>query len=368
MAKQKQKKFARGIRQRADGSYQAHKMIAGARVWSSWPTGTPESTMIAWREDQAKQPKPAAIEAPPAGSFAADIVRFEQLRAAQPTIAQFVRTLHLWAGALGRDRARNTISADEIQIVLQDWIAAGLTNASGRKYLSQLQTFFVELNGAKGANPAHNVTRPTRPKYGAPRALDYEVIEHALAHISPTRYGGRRPNLSYYRLRVMAYTGIPPGMIGQIGRGDVHRRDAYVDVPPRLKGEGIEARAIPLTEQGLEAFGDFDHVGAWGEFDVSTTNETWQSGARRGGVVDAAGAVRTHQYDLRHSFGTLMYRLTRDLATVGRFLGHAPGSPLTARYALGANRDVDQAAARLASERFAAAIAAGRPRAALALV
>ena len=49
-------------------------------------------------------------------------------------------------------------------------------------------------------------------------------------------------------------------------------------------------------------------------------------------------------YDLRHSFGAEIYRLTGDLATVARFLGHAPGSTVTARYALGANAHVDRAA------------------------
>jgi hypothetical protein len=50
-------------------------------------------------------------------------------------------------------------------------------------------------------------------------------------------------------------------------------------------------------------------------------------------------------YDLRHSFGAELYRRTGDLATVARFLGHAPGSTVTARYALGANAHVDRAAA-----------------------
>jgi hypothetical protein len=52
----------------------------------------------------------------------------------------------------------------------------------------------------------------------------------------------------------------------------------------------------------------------------------------------------------------MLYRETRDLATVGRFLGHADGSKETLRYALGARRDVDIAAAALVSARFAAAI------------
>lgn len=51
-----------------------------------------------------------------------------------------------------------------------------------------------------------------------------------------------------------------------------------------------------------------------------------------------------HLYSLRHSVGADVYREKGDLATVGRLLGHVPGSRATAQYALGANTDVDRAA------------------------
>lgn len=70
---------------------------------------------------------------------------------------------------------------------------------------------------------------------------------------------------------------------------------------------------------------------------------------------------RIRLYDLRHSFGAELYRRTGDLATVARFLGHADGSTVTARYALGANAQVDQAAVQA----FNAARSAEQERAAL---
>jgi integrase len=164
------------------------------------------------------------------------------------------------------------------------------------------------------------------------------------------------PSWSAYRLRVLAYTGLPPGVLGKLSAIDVELAGAVVHLPARLKGDEVEARSIPLTAQGVAAFRAFAAIGAWGSFNVAGVNRAWRSAARRAGFVDERGKVSTHVYDLRHSFGTMLYRETRDLATVGRFLGHADGSKETLRYALGARRDVDIAAAALVSARFAAAI------------
>jgi len=351
-------KLARGIRQRADGSYQVSKMIRGVRTWQPFPAGTAESTMVKWREDQKPAP---ALDAPPADSFAADIRQFGKLRAATVTIKGMIAILHQWAGALGRDRRRDSITRQEIQIVMQTWLAAGVAPVTVRKRASILQTFFKELNGADGENPVQRVQKPPAPKYGAPRALDYETIARILAHVQPRRSDGT-PSGAYYRLRVLAYTGIPPGVLAKLTRASVRLSEAVVELPPRLKGEGVEARTIELTEQGVAEFRALDRAGLFGPFDRTTTYEAWTRAAAAAGVVDETGAVVTTQYDLRHSFGTMLYAETRDLATVARFLGHAEDSKVTKRYAKGANRIVDRAAAALVSRRLAAAIAAERRR------
>jgi len=361
--KRSAKKLPRGIRQRADGSYQVHKMIAGVRVWQKFPADTPESVMVKWREDQAKKPA-APVDAPPADSFAADILEFTRRRAAQPTIRVLGQILERWASALGRDRRRDSITSAELEITMQGWQLSGLAGVSVRKRVSTLQSFYRHMNGADGYNPARFAKKPKRPKYSEPRAVAYEVIEQILGALTLTkvRSRDRAPHAGAYRLRVIAYTGIPPGVLGALTSTDVDLAGAIVHLPERLKGDEVEARSIPLTVQGVDAFRDFARVKAWGEYNVGGLNRTWRRAAKRAGIVDSAGRVTTHLYDLRHSFGTMLYRETRDLATVGRFLGHAPGSPYTQRYALGANRDVDRAAAQIASERLAAAIAVERRR------
>lgn len=71
---------------------------------------------------------------------------------------------------------------------------------------------------------------------------------------------------------------------------------------------------------------------------MENVNISFQRACRRAGVNGLT------LYDLRHSFGAQMYRATRDLKTVGRFLLHAEGSTQTARYAKAADADVDAAA------------------------
>jgi hypothetical protein len=109
---------------------------------------------------------------------------------------------------------------------------------------------------------------------------------------------------------------------------------------------------LPLTDDARAAFTDFHRAQAYGAFATESLNRTFKRGCARVGL----DPTTVHLYDVRHSYLTQVYRVTHDLATVGRLGLHAPGSPITARYALGANDEVDRAAveaftARLAEQR-----------------
>jgi integrase len=121
---------------------------------------------------------------------------------------------------------------------------------------------------------------------------------------------------------------------------DLQLTAGTVRVVPRHKGAGVEARTLPLTGEGLDAFKDFHAAHAYGPFATQSLNRAFKRGCKRAGLDPTA--VRL--YDLRHSFLTRLYRVTKDLATVGRLGLHAEGSKATARYAKGANQTVDAAA------------------------
>ena len=279
---------------------------------------------------------------------------------AQPSARAKRGTLAIWVGELGGDRDRNSITPAELDRVVQRWtvtptiIAKGGKGAYGRpsdpdglqagtirQRVKVLRAFFSTMNGAGGANPARGCKVPPEPKPEA-RGLDYATIARILDAM-PTHRSGGGVSLSRVRAALIAYTGIAPKTIKRLTRADVGRdpSGAALHLRARKKGGGVEARTVPLTARGVEALQAFDAANAYGAFHTPTVNEAFKAAAARVGV--ARGSVRL--YDLRHSFGTELYRQTRDLATVARMLQHSVGSPLTARYALNANDEVDRAAA-----------------------
>ena len=64
----------------------------------------------------------------------------------------------------------------------------------------------------------------------------------------------------------------------------------------------------------------FHLAGAYGRFAIQSCNRSFQRACTK---ADVRGL---HLYDLRHSFGAQLYRVTGDLATVQRFLIHASPS------------------------------------------
>lgn len=346
----------KGIRRRRN-SWEVNVRVNGHLYTDTFPITTPVQEMKAWREEQVEKFGGARTTA---GSFAADIETYLGRVTAMPSYKQRAAHLELWAQALGRDRPRRTITADEVDVVLQDWLKT-LAPGTVRKRRTALQSFFVTLNGKKSrlVNPVKGSANPKEPKPEA-RDIDYLAIERALAAMPAQRDTKKglppRVNQSKIRARVIAYSGIPPGLLKTIQPRDLQLTAATVRIVPRSKGAGVEARTIPLNAEALAAFTDFHTANCYGSFATESLNRSFKRGCRRAGLDPAT----VHLYDLRHSFLSQVYRVTRDLATVGRLGLHAAGSNATARYAKGANRVVDVAA----TAAFSAALATQRETAA----
>jgi integrase len=329
-----------GIRRRR-GGWRVSVRVLGRLHSKQYPLTTPVQEMKDWRDDQVER---FGGERLTTGSFGADIVVYLGRVAAMPSYKQRAAHLELWAQALGRDRPRRTITAEEIDVVLQGWLET-LAPGTVRKRRTALQSFFGKMNGKKSrlVNPVKGSDNPKEPKPEA-RGLDYPALERALAAMPDqrdTKKGlPRRVNKSKIRARVIAYTGIPPGLVKTIRPHDLQLAAATVRIVPRSKGGGVEARTLPLIPEALAAFTDFHPAQCYGPFATESLNRSFKRGCRRAGVDPKT----VHLYDLRHSFLSQVYRVTRDLATVGRLGLHAEGSPVTARYAKGANREVDVAA------------------------
>lgn len=327
-----------GITRRRSG-WRAEIRVRGRLYTKQFPYETELATMKEWREDQIDLHDGAK-----AGTFAADVTDYLARVSAMPSYKQRAKHLALWLDALTPDRSRRSITTAEIDHVLQRWLSAGLSPVTVRKRRTALQSLFVTLDGKAASNPVKASANPRVPK-PEPRGIDYRTIAQIIAAM-PEQQDVKpgavpKPALGRLRVAVLAYTGMSPAALQALTAHDVNFNGASVRLVARKKGHGVAARTIPLTVDGLRALRDFDTANAYGPFAVEALNRSFKRAVRRLKIDP-----RVRLYDLRHSFGMELYRLTRDLATVARFLGHAEGSTVTARYAGGANLAVDQAAAK----------------------
>lgn len=341
----------------ASGNKQIRIMVRGVSHTATFGPLNREAAIKAWKDGLRTKPAARATK----GSFEADVVEdYLPTVTAKPTYNQIEAHLQIWLDALGRERATDKIEPREINKIMNDWLITpsvfgpgqkgrptrgrGLDPQTIRKRRSNLQTFFVSKNGPTGYNPVRGTWCPKAPKAEV-RGTDYATIARIIAAMPTyrdTKKGtAKKLNLGKLRVDVMAHTGIPPGMLGTINRRDLHLSTTRptVRVMERLKGGGVEARTLELTPGGVAAFQRFAAADAFGPFAEGALNRSFQKAAARIGVFGLT------VYDLRHSFGALVYAVTRDLATVARFLGHAEGSKMTLRYAAAAFQQVDQAAA-----------------------
>ena len=237
----------KGIR-RKRGKWQVFVKRDGKFLSRTFPLETSLEELRAWQTAEIQR---TTGNVPPAYSFAADIATYLQRVAAMPTYAQRAAHLELWAAELGRDRSRHSITDTEIEIVLQQWLDGGMAPATVRKRRTALQSFFVKMNGKGKANPVKATTNPTPPKTET-RAIDYLAIERLLAQMPTYRdvkKGQPRPfALATIRARVIAYTGLPPGLLAQIVPDDLSFTARTVHIGSRAKGAGVEARTLPLTD------------------------------------------------------------------------------------------------------------------------
>lgn len=340
-----------GIRRRR-GGWRVHVRVHGTLYTKQFALLTPVEDMRDWRTEQRGRYGAARATT---GSFGADIQTYLGRVAAMPTYHQRAAHLELWAKALGRDRPRCSITAEDVDRVLQRWLETRKP-ATVRKRRTALQSLFARLDGKKARlpNPVKASDNPKEPKPEV-RALDYLLIASAIAAMPETRDVRRGlprpPSLAPIRARVLAYTGIPPGILKQVHPTDLQLTAGTLRVVPRHKGAGVEARTLPLTSEALAAFKAFHAANAYGGFATESLNRAFKRGCKKAGLDPR----RVRLYDLRHSFLTELYQVTGDLATVGRLGLHAEGSKVTARYAKGANQTVDTKAVAALGQKLATA-------------
>jgi integrase len=170
------------------------------------------------------------------------------------------------------------------------------------------------LDGKSATNPLRDVPRFREPD-ARPRGRPYRLLEQIFRAMAPSK--------TRARLKAIAYLGLAHSELKRVDRNqDWNRKAGTLVIHGRQKGEGTPSRVIKLTAKGTAALREMDRQQAWGSFSNSTLGRRWHAAIARVRLTTVADFPHVRPYDLRHSLGTEIYRLTKDLKTVKEYLGH----------------------------------------------
>jgi integrase len=280
---------------------------------SEFAVGTPLSIINRWRsakreELRRRHPKASA------GSLLKDAERYLSQVKAMPTYAQRRDHINLWIAALGPNLPRQSIGAEQIGAVLQQWRTDGLGPAACNKRRTALMHMWSKLDGKGARNPVRDV-----PKFRAPDALprgkDPHVVDAALLKAPLCR--------SRAACRVLLWTGLRPVELDRAEPDDYNKKLKTLVV---RTAKGGRVRVLPLTPQAIAALDEFDAENGWHHVPQAAPLGRW---------LKKITKLDLRVYDLRHSYGTaLALRKTR-LDVIGSLLGHST-LELSKRYTLAA--------------------------------
>ena len=344
----KRRRIARGV-YRDQWGVSATVKVAGTQREKRFPSGTPLRDIRRWQGEMRVALR-AAAPSRPSGSFKADADRYLAGVRAMPTYRERERTIHLWVAEFGA-RRRASITTEEVALVLQRWEQLGYAASTLNHRRGALLHLWSRLDGKTADNPVSRIPRYREPR-PEPRGLSWTDVDRILAampDVGQALAGRVRDDASKTkaRLAVVAFTGLTQNQLKRLRPEDVFWRESAVRAPARHKGKGASAQVLPVTRRGLEALVRFAELDCWGGFSNASLNKSFKRACSK------VGLSGKRAYDLRHTFGTEMYRRTHDPLVVQQLMLHR-SSETTQRYILGAGPDALQRAVSEVDEALSA--------------
>lgn len=274
-------------------------------------------------------------------SLKASVPRF---LATMPTGAprhDYEKLLDVWCHTSLGEMPRHLIRRAHVLTQFAQWEAEGYAAGTMNQRLRALRKLYEVLDADDefAINPCAKIRKFTEPE-PQERGASYDILEGILACIPDIGFaakrGSKRPpyNKSKIRLRVMAWTGLPPAQIRKIRAEHIRWAEKELDVMPRRKGKGVKARRLPLLEEAVAALRDLQTAGGFGGFSNAAPWNAWQRAKKR--YLTAAQDRLTHEqydalaaiviplrpYDLRHSYAAMIYETTGNQYAVKDLLLH----------------------------------------------
>ena len=290
------------------------------------------------------------------GTLAGDIEPYLPQIADRPQLVSERRQqLEWWAARPGHLRP-DAIAPTDVRAALA---ALRRTRAAStcNHYRQALFSLYRTLDGRDAPNPVRDVKPFTSPPPEA-RGLSYDIVQRILAAMpdqGSARVKGKpraAASAAKARCRVLAFTGLRPSELMRYRPQHWNRATQTLVV---CTAKGGRTRAIPLSAPAAEALADLETAGAIGLFSTSTVRRAFVRAAARIGIH----GVRP--YDLRHSYGTALYRVAGETRLVKNVLGHSD-TRMTERYTLGHVPDAMRLATSRLEEHLGAPDASTAPR------
>ena len=252
-------------------------------------------------------------------------------RAAPNTLEAYARDLgRLAAHADRRGLDFRAFTREDIERVVRESMAAGLSPASAARLVASIRGFFkfLLLSGTTGVNPAEDVSAPRRFK-ALPRFLSLDEVDSLLQAPDVTTPRGLRDRAL---IELLYATGLRASELVGLRLNDLRIDEGYL----QCTGKGSKQRLVPIG----------DHAAAWlrkylagGRPPLMGRRDSPQVfvNARRGGKLTRVGfwkilkqwgrtaGIRAHlsPHVLRHSFATHLLERGADLRAIQAMLGHA---------------------------------------------
>lgn len=352
----------------APGIYrEGNSLVAEVRIGSSrdgtqvrkrerFALGTAPHTMIAWQHGAKKDLILAGPAAVPIGSLASDIPKYLDTLQDGKYKNESRFLLQHWADSELGPLARASISRLDVVAQISRWLEAGSARATVNKRLGRLRKFFVAVDGLDVKAPTDGIKflrEPEAERRDIPTRI-VRLILDSIPELGRAERGKERPTVSHSKIRlsVIAWTGIPPASLARVRPRDLDFKQGRIYLRRRRKGAGAEGVWLTLLPTAVAALREFAAANLFGlPYSNSSLGKTWRVGIRRATATatrhaDESGdrswldeldnlPPRCKPYDLRHSFGSEMYRRTGDIRAVSELLQHRT-LDMTKRYTGGA--------------------------------
>jgi integrase/recombinase XerD len=275
-------------------------------------------------------------DAPAAAPVSEPIVRYlrhleVERRAATNTLDAYRRDLaRLDAFAADRGVAVDAVTRQDLEALVRDTMAAGLSPTSSARLVATLRGFyrFLRLTGAVAVNPADDLRAP-RVFASLPRFLSAEDVDALLAAPDVATPKGLRDRAL---IEVLYATGLRVSELVGLRITDVRLDEGYL----QCLGKGSKQRLVPLGDVAIEWVRRYLD-GSRPQLAKGRPSPWLFVNARGGKRLSRLGfwkllkeygrraGVRTHlsPHVLRHSFATHLLERGADLRAIQAMLGHA---------------------------------------------